>query len=184
MIIGGSDMPSPIRELTADQADYPKRLGTCFGGKAAPILWLIGEERLLYENKVALFCSSRCPGSVILGIYDQAARWRDEGRCVISGFHSPVEQECLNILLRGKQPIIICPARSLQGMQIPAEWQKGIEAGRLLIISPFPERQKRVTSELADRRNELVLGLADEVHAAYVTSGGKLARLLEKRLIR
>ena len=31
--------------------------------------------------------------------------WRDEGRCIISGFHSPIEKECLLILLRGNQPV-------------------------------------------------------------------------------
>jgi hypothetical protein len=59
----------------------------------------------------ALFCSARCPGRAILAAHDQAALWRDEGRCVVGGFHSPVEEECLRILLRGRQPVIVCPAR-------------------------------------------------------------------------
>jgi hypothetical protein len=68
----------------------------------------------------ALFCSARCPGSVILRAYDQAAQWRDTGHCVISGFHSPVEKECLRILLRGEPPFTICPpgpgSRKRRGM--------------------------------------------------------------------
>jgi hypothetical protein len=32
---------------------------------------------------------------------------------VIGGFLSPMEQECLALLLRGTQPIIICPAQGM-----------------------------------------------------------------------
>ena len=48
---------------------------------------------------------------------------------VISGFHSPMERECLNILLRGKQSVIICPARSIEGMRIKSEYKKPLEEG-------------------------------------------------------
>ena len=95
--------------LNATDARYPARLvaGTM------PQLSAFGNLNLLALPKTALFCSARCPGHAILSAYDQAARWRDAGRCIISGFHSPVEKECLRILLRGSQPIIICAARSL-----------------------------------------------------------------------
>jgi len=38
----------------------------------------------------------------IFGVKHAARRMRDEGVTVISGFHSPIEKECLRILLRGK----------------------------------------------------------------------------------
>ena len=63
------------------------------GADAPPILTTLGNRDLLALPKTALFCSARCPGHVILTAYDQAAKWRDAGRCVISGFHSPVEKE-------------------------------------------------------------------------------------------
>ena len=28
---------------------------------------------------------------------------------MIGGFHTPMEQECLEVLLRGQQPVVICP---------------------------------------------------------------------------
>jgi hypothetical protein len=63
----------------------------------------------LAEPKLALFCSVRCPGDAILGAYDAAQKLRDDSVTVVSGFHSPVEKECLRILLRGTQPVIILP---------------------------------------------------------------------------
>jgi len=64
---------------------------------------------------------------------------RDAGITVISGFHAPMDRECLRILLRGKQPIIVCPARSLEKLRFPANWREPIEAGRMLILSPSRE---------------------------------------------
>jgi hypothetical protein len=131
-------------------------------------LTVLGNLDLLALPKTALFCSARCPGDAILRAYDQAARWRDPGRCVISGFHSPVEKECLRILLRGKQPIIICPARSLP-KRASAEWQKPLADGRLLILSYFNEDERRVTAELA--------ALADEAFIIHATHDGHVAQL-------
>ena len=59
------------------------------------------------------------------------------------------EQECLQILLRDSQPIIICPARSLP-RHVPPRIEKPLAAGRLLVLSPFALRENRVTAALAD----------------------------------
>jgi len=101
---------------------------------------MIGNQEILQSKKLALFCSRQCPGNLILKAYDLARSLRDEGTTVISGFHTPVEKECLRILLRGKQPIIICPARSVEGMRIPSEWKQAIEQGRLLLLAPFEKK--------------------------------------------
>lgn len=169
----------PIR-LTPEDALWPHSLSERLGSTVPPQLWALGNQALLHERKTALFCSAHCPGNAILASYDQAARWRDEGRCIIGGFHSPVEKECLRILLRGRQPIVICPARSIENMRIPNEWRSGIEAGRLLLLSPFPSSDRRVTAALAERRNVFVAALADEAVLVHVTPGGRLDRLAGK----
>ena len=162
--------------LTVADAGYPARLPV----GAWPQLSALGNLDLLALPKTALFCSARCPGQAILAAYDQAARWRDAGRCIIGGFHSPVEKECLRILLRGRQPVIICPARSLEKMRLPADWQKPLADGRLLILSCFTGNEHRITSALAARRNEFVAALADEVWFAHIAPGGQTQRLAQK----
>ena len=166
--------------LNAADARYPAYLGKRLGTDALPQLSALGNLDLLALPKTALFCSARCPGQAILAAYDQAARWRDAGRCIIGGFHSPVEQECLRILLRGRQPVIICPARSLEKMRLPGDWQKPLADGRLLILSCFSGNEHRITSTLAARRNEFVAALADEVWFAHVAPGGQMQRLAQK----
>jgi predicted Rossmann fold nucleotide-binding protein DprA/Smf involved in DNA uptake len=169
---------TPIALDPAD-ARYPARLRERLGNAAPGPLYTLGNLDLLALPKTGLFCSARCPGAAILRAYDQAAHWRDTGRCIISGFHSPVEQECLRILLRGTPPIILCPARSLP-QRLPEDWRAPLAAGRLLILSAFTAAEKRVTTELAIRRNALVAALADEVYFAHITPGGQSERLTHR----
>ena len=165
--------------ITPDDARYPPHLRERMGDDAPAQLSALGNFDLLALPKTALFCSVRCPGHVILTTYDQAAKWRDAGRCVIGGFHSPVEKECLRILLRGSQPIIICPARSLP-LRIPPEWRQPLADGRLLILSGFRAGEKRITAELAIHRNEFVAALADELWFAHITPGGQMDKLAQR----
>lgn len=80
-------------------------------------------------------------------------------------------------MLRGSQPIIICPARSLEGIRIPKEWREGIRQGRMLFLPPSGPTQSHITAAPSEQRNILVAALSDEVYLAYMTPGGKTARL-------
>jgi len=101
---------------------------------------------------------------------------------VIGGFHSPIERECLTILLRGAQPIIICPARSLSGMRMRAEYKKPLEGGRLLLLSPLKEKQRRNTVETATERNRFVAALADAIFVAHASPNSKMEKFCNEVL--
>jgi predicted Rossmann fold nucleotide-binding protein DprA/Smf involved in DNA uptake len=169
-----------LTEIAIKDPRYPAQLRERLQKIAPTQLTALGNLDLLSLPKTALFCSVRCPGDAILAAYDKAAFWRDAGRCVISGFHSPIEKECLQILLRGAQPIIVCPARSLENMRVPGDWKAPLAAGRLLILSPFISSQRRVTADLAVLRNEFVAALADEAWFAHITPGGNADRLAQR----
>jgi predicted Rossmann fold nucleotide-binding protein DprA/Smf involved in DNA uptake len=169
--------------LNAADARYPARLRERLGADAPPQLTALGNLDLLALPKTALFCSARCPADAILRACDKSRQWRDENRCTISGFHSVVEKECLRILLRGSQPIIICPARSLPS-RLQAEWREPLAAGRLLLLSCFKPTDRRVTETLAARRNEFVAALADEIWFAHITPGGQMEQLAKRMATR
>ena len=59
----------------------------------------IGNPSILHADLTALFCSGRRPGDVILTMDDLARAMRDAGVPVIGGFLSPMEKECLRLLL-------------------------------------------------------------------------------------
>lgn len=165
--------------FTAADARYSARLRERLGDGAPAQLTTLGNLDLLALPKTALFCSARCPGRAILATYDHAAKWRDDGITVISGFHSPIEKECLRILLRGKQPIILCPARAIEAMRIPTECRAAFDAGRLLFLSPFIQKPKRVTKDSAFDRNKLVAALADAAYIAHISPGGQTERIAQ-----
>jgi predicted Rossmann fold nucleotide-binding protein DprA/Smf involved in DNA uptake len=136
----------------------------------------LGNLEILQKSKLALFCSTRCPGELIIQAYEVAQTLRDGGVTVVGGFHSPVERDCMAYLLRGKQPLIICPARSIEAIKLPAEWKKGIDSGRLLLVSTF-QGEKRATAKLAELRNRLLVALAEKVLVLHAASGGKTEAL-------
>ena len=140
----------------------------------------LGNRGLLDKPLTALFCSNRCPGDLILKTYDLARAMRDAGIPVIGGFQTPMERECLRLLLRGRQPVVVCPARGIDNMRTPREWRPALDEGHLLVLSPFPTAARRPTAELAAQRNELVASLASRVFIAHAAPGSKTEAFARK----
>jgi predicted Rossmann fold nucleotide-binding protein DprA/Smf involved in DNA uptake len=170
--------PAAQRLARGDEL-YPGVLLARLGENAPAALTTIGPVALLANRKTALFCSARTPGDAILRAHDTARRLRDEGATVISGFHSPIEKECLRILLRGRQPIIACPARAIDTMRIPPECRPAFDDGRMLFLSPFTQDPARITKQSAIRRNDIVAALADAAYVAHAMPGGQTEKTVE-----
>jgi predicted Rossmann fold nucleotide-binding protein DprA/Smf involved in DNA uptake len=133
----------------------------------------IGKRSILQNKKLALFCSVKCPGNLILQTYDFVKNIQNNGMVFIGGFHSPIERECLAVLLRSAHPIIICPARSIEGMRIRTEYKKPLKEGRLLFLSPFIEKPRRATVKSSMSRNCFVAAMADSIFISYAEPGSK-----------
>jgi predicted Rossmann fold nucleotide-binding protein DprA/Smf involved in DNA uptake len=178
-------MPGAQRALAPQaisQGDraYPRDLIQRLGADAPKTLTVAGSPAPLFAPMTAFLCSKETPGATILKAFDQAAAWRDAAACVISGFHSPLEQQCLDILLRGKQPVVMVLARGLGAVRLPAAQRKALDEGRLTIISPFLVTEKRVSADLARQRNRFAAALAGEVVFGFVAPGGSLALLRDE----
>jgi hypothetical protein len=132
-----------------------------------------------YSTNLSTHCFVRrgAPGSKIIEAMDLAQRWRRENRAVISGFHTPVERECLRIFLRGPQLVVICPARGLDPFQLPADWQTKFQRNELLIVSALDSDVRRPTRETAETRTGLVFALATRHTIVHATPGGLLDRI-------
>ena len=132
-----------------------------------------GDLSLLDEELTALFCSNRCPGDLILRTYDLAREMRDASVPVIGGFQTTMEKECLRLLLRGSQPLVVCLARGIEHMRIPRDWRPAIDEGHLLVLSPFPATIRRPTARLSAQRNDMVVSLANRIFIAHAAAGSK-----------
>ncbi|OIO94389.1 MAG: hypothetical protein AUJ92_10220 [Armatimonadetes bacterium CG2_30_59_28] len=148
------------------------------GEEAPEQVVLLGNGDLLNRPSLALFCSRKYPGSVILQTYDLMKELRQrEEVTVIGGFQSPMERECLHLLLKGVASVIVCPARAIEKFRIPADCKPALEGGRLLYLSPFVEKPRRPTAQTALFRNRFVAALAEVSFVAYASVGGTLESL-------
>ena len=98
---------------------------------------------------------------------------RDAGVAVIGGFHSPIEKDCFDLLLSGIQPIIICPARSIEHMRIRTEYRQSLDEGKLLFLSRFNQSQRRPTLKTSHYRNLFVAALSAVAFVAHAGPNSK-----------
>ena len=159
--------------LDSTSPGYPSALKNKKGQLLFPRVWFLGNAKLLESSLLGLFCSIKCPGDLILRTYDLARALRDTGVPVISDFHSPIEKDCFDLLLKGSQPIIFCPARSIQNMRFRKSLKANIEKGSALVLSPFEGNIRRPTAQISERRNQFVDTLAAIVFVSYTEPGGK-----------
>ena len=146
-----------------------------------PDLHTLGNPTLLTRPTLALICSAQAPPGVLLAVHDLACHWREAGPVIMSGFQSPVEAEALTVLLPGPQPMVLWLARGLY-RRVPARLQPALDAGRLLVVSIFPEPLHRPSRETARRRNLAMCAAADAVLVAHVAPAGHTAMVAAELL--
>lgn len=174
---GATKVATPVL-VPAHSIPFGAGARAALGDSAPSAFAALGDLSILATKMCALFCSLRCPGDLIPRTLDLAVAFRSAGITVIGGFHTPMERECLALLLRGRQPIVICPARALDNMRLPRAWSPHVDAGRILLLSPFVPGQRRSTREMATERNRLVAGLAHHIFVAHGSPGGRTEELV------
>jgi len=137
-----------VEKIETSSAKYPCAIKKMDIQTHYPYIWTIGNLDILNRDLLGFFCSLKCPGDIILKTYDLARSFRDAEIPLISGFHSPIEKDVFDLLLNGSQPLVVCPARSIENMRIPNAWKEAIDNGRLLVLSPFKKKSKQKGSEL------------------------------------
>lgn len=143
-----------------------------------------GETALLMAPLLGLIASRECPGHVLLETLDRVPEWVEAGRVIVSGFHSPLEQQVLRSVLRRSGRVVKVLARGFGGKcadyRPQAEEREALAAGRMLVITACAQEVRRITRETALARNRLVLDLATEIVAPHVAAGSPLASMLKR----
>jgi c-di-GMP-binding flagellar brake protein YcgR len=138
-----------------------------------------GELGILKLQKTAFLCSQKCPAEIVLKSFDWAKEQREKENCIICGNHSQIEKDVFEILLKGKQPLILALARGMKIRWEP-EIEKAVNENRLLVISPFEQEIKRVTRETAKIRNKKIIEISDKIIVGYKSKNGQLEKLLTR----
>ena len=136
-----------------------------------------GNPDLLDLPMTAFFASRQCPGSAIRAAMDWALQQARLKAVVINGFHSPLEQSVLKVLIQARSPVVAVLARPVGGAKLPHEWIEPLNQGLMAVVSANLTTT-RLTDEVAMARNTLVAQLATPIVVAYASPGGRLADLM------
>lgn len=138
-----------------------------------------GQRGLLDLELTALFASRQCPGTAIRLAMDWALQQASAKQAVISGFHSPLEQSVLKVLMAAGSPAVVVLARPVQGAKLQPEWIAALASGHMAVVSGVVAAG-RLTQQLAAERNALVAQLAQSIVLAHASPAGSLAAQAER----
>ena len=71
---------------------------------------------------------------------------------VVSGFHSPLEQSVLKVLIQAHSPVVAVLARPVSSAKLPPAWAEPLAQGCMAVVSSV-STVTRLTSEAATLRN-------------------------------
>ncbi len=134
----------------------------------------IGDVALLSRPLTAFFASRRCPGAAIRAATDWTLALARAKQPVVSGFHSPLEQSVLTLLLQARCPVVAVIARPLVGARLDSAWQTAIAERRMAVVTSHTA-SRRLTETLAVERNDLAALLATRIVIAHAEPGGSLS---------
>ena len=123
----------------------------------------LGNKKLLKLEKVGFLASRKISPCSVIPTLDWAMQIsKREDIAVISGFHSRMERDVLNILLSGVCGIIIVLARGMY-RKLPKHFEEAMAQDRLLFVSNEKENIIRVSEVTAHKRNEYVRKIANSM---------------------
>lgn len=141
----------------------------------------LGNPSLLGLKKIGYFASSKIATLSVLPTLDWAAAVaKRDDVAIISGFHSKMEREVLDFLLRGKCGIICVLARSIY-KKIPAKFKEAYNADRVLFISPCKTSATMASRNLCQQRNEYIASISDELVFSSLTPESSLYPLFKMK---
>lgn len=138
-----------------------------------------GSRDLLGRELTAFFASRQCPGAAIRAAMDWALQQARAKRAVVSGFHSPLEQSVLKVLMAAGSPTVVVLARPVEGAKLLPEWAEPLAKGQMAVVSAIATAG-RLTEQRATERNAQVAQLAQKWVVAYASPGGSLGEQLKQ----
>ena len=136
----------------------------------------LGDTALLRLPTTA-FLASRGPAAGVRAKGTWANDHSPLPACVISGFLSPMERAVFDACLADGTPMVWVLASGLPAA-LPPPVRRAVDAGRLLLLTPFDDTVAGPSAQRAAWCNQFVLHLAQEVVVGHLTPDGMLACLL------
>jgi predicted Rossmann fold nucleotide-binding protein DprA/Smf involved in DNA uptake len=166
------------------EIESPIRLQSFFERKPAK-LWCVGDPTMLNRTLVGIISARQIDSDLplkTLQLLKQLALLKEA--CFISGWHSPLEQEALRIIVAQGASIIFCVAKSLNRFVPPVEIKHRVSQGGALLLTHCSPKAKRISREASIRRNELIVGLAKVLLVLSAPDGSASLKLANSALRR
>lgn len=146
-------------EILRKSAQYP--VGLCrFFDLSPPRLWYVGEPSILNGKLLGIISSRKIEPGLALKSFFLIRELASETGTFVGGWHSPLEEEVLRILLSQSTYLIFCLAKSLNKFSPSEEIIALINRGRVLLLTHCSPTAKRISREASLRRNKIIAGLA------------------------
>lgn len=138
---------------------------------------VLGKLELLNRRKIGYFASSKIATLSVLPTLDWAMEIaKREDVAIVSGFHSKMEREVLDILLKGLCGIICVLARPIYKV-IPDKYCNAYAQDRALFISHNTNKSTMTSRHLCQKRNEYIASISDELVFSSLTPQSSLYSL-------
>jgi predicted Rossmann fold nucleotide-binding protein DprA/Smf involved in DNA uptake len=144
------------------EIEPPADLAQFFRGKP-PKLWGVGNSAIIGSRLLGIVSARQTDSDLALKssqLLRQLASLSLKETAFISGWHSPLEEEALRIVLVQDASLVFCISKSLDRFKPSDEIQRRLSEGNALLLTHCSPRTKRISREASIRRNQLVAGLA------------------------
>ena len=142
----------------------------------------VGRQSLLDLTMTAFFASRQCPGSAIRAAMEWALQQARVKNVIVSGFHSPLEQSVLKVLMQAHSPVVLVLARPVASAKLTSECLAALgesdSESNIAVVSVNVKRQ-RLTSSIAVQRNSIAAELASAIVVAHASPSGELFKQCE-----
>lgn len=167
---------SEVREIEA-----PPNIRSFFHGKP-PSLWCRGDPTILNHTLLGIISARQIDSDLALEssqLLEQLVFMKDIS--FVGGWHSPLEEEALRVLLAHEASIIFCVSKGLDRFIPSIELESRIGQGLLLLTHCSP-KAKRITRDASVRRNQLVVELAKALLILSAPEGSASLNLAKSAL--
>jgi len=140
-------------------------------------MYSIGNEQLLQENPIAIYCSREISSSVHQASLDLVQSLMSLPLTLAGGWQSTVEKDALKVRGSGSHSnIIYFLAKGIQNFKLPKSLRIDLDMGKVLIVSLWMQKE-RVDSQKVEKRDELMLYKLERFLFLNISKGGKLEEL-------
>jgi predicted Rossmann fold nucleotide-binding protein DprA/Smf involved in DNA uptake len=151
-------------------------------GKGVPKLWYCGEVSLLKSQLLGVVSARAIEPDLALKTAELLEQLTPISLTFIGGWHSPLEEEALRVLLRAQARIVCCIAKSLERFVPSEDISSIVVGGRGLLLTHCSPRARRISRDASLKRNEVFLNLAKALLVLSAPPRSASAKLAEVAL--